>query len=128
MPLPWRIRWARCGPPACGPAKFPVTCGKPKQVRALADRVLESHGRVDILMYVAGIAPALSFLEMDEGTWDNTLDTNLRGAFLVARAFAPSIVERRSGKLVFMASTNCWDAEARLAHYNALNAGVFSPR
>jgi NAD(P)-dependent dehydrogenase (short-subunit alcohol dehydrogenase family) len=35
------------------------------------------------------------------------------------------MVARRRGKLVFMASTNCWDAEAALAHYNVSKSGVF---
>jgi NAD(P)-dependent dehydrogenase (short-subunit alcohol dehydrogenase family) len=35
------------------------------------------------------------------------------------------MVARRSGKLVFMASTNSWDGEAQLAHYNASKAGLY---
>jgi len=35
------------------------------------------------------------------------------------------MVKRRRGKLVFMASTNSWDAEAELAPYNASKAGIF---
>ena len=45
--------------------------------------------------------------------------------FLVSKAVTPHMVARRRGNLVFMASTNCWDAEASLAHYNASKAGVF---
>jgi NAD(P)-dependent dehydrogenase (short-subunit alcohol dehydrogenase family) len=91
----------------------------------MAEKALGFRGRVDILMYIAGIAPTAPFLEMSEAIWDNTLDTNLRGAFLVSRAITPSMVARRKGKLVFMASTNSWDAEAQLAHYNASKAGLF---
>jgi NAD(P)-dependent dehydrogenase (short-subunit alcohol dehydrogenase family) len=83
------------------------------------------HGRVDILMYIAGIAEAIPFLELDVETWDNTLDINLRGAFLTAKAVLPHMVARRKGKLVFMASTNSWDGEAQLAHYNVTKSGVF---
>jgi gluconate 5-dehydrogenase len=35
------------------------------------------------------------------------------------------MIERRRGKLVFMGSTNCWDAEAHLGHYNASKAGLY---
>lgn len=53
------------------------------------------------------------------------VDTNLKGAFLTARAVVPHMIKRRRGKLVFMASTNAWDAEAELAPYNVTKAGVF---
>jgi NAD(P)-dependent dehydrogenase (short-subunit alcohol dehydrogenase family) len=95
------------------------------QVKAMVKQVVDWRGRIDILMYVAGIAPAVPFLEISDETWDNTVDTNLRGAFLVSKAVAPHMVARKRGKLVFMASTNCWDAEASLGHYNASKAGVF---
>jgi NAD(P)-dependent dehydrogenase (short-subunit alcohol dehydrogenase family) len=76
-------------------------------------------------MYIAGIAPPVAFLDITEATWDDTLHINLRGGFLVSRAVAPHMVERRKGKMVFMASTNCWDAEAQLGHYNASKAGLY---
>jgi NAD(P)-dependent dehydrogenase (short-subunit alcohol dehydrogenase family) len=95
------------------------------QVRQMVRDVAAWHDRIDVLMYVAGVAPAAPFLELTEKDWDNTLDTNLRGAFLVSQAVAPHMAARRRGKLVFMASTNAWDGEAQLAHYNASKAGVF---
>jgi NAD(P)-dependent dehydrogenase (short-subunit alcohol dehydrogenase family) len=105
----------------------PVPCDvrNSYQVQQMVQQVLDWYGRVDVLMYVAGIAPAVPFLEISEETWDDTLDTNLRGAFLVSKAITPHMVTRKKGKLVFMASTNCWDAEAHLGHYNASKAGVF---
>ena len=95
------------------------------QVQAMVKQVMDWRGRIDVLMYVAGIAPAVPFLEISDETWDNTVDTNLRGAFLVSKAVAPHMVARKRGKLVFMASTNCWDAEASLGHYNVSKAGLF---
>jgi len=95
------------------------------QVRAMVKQVIDWHGRIDVLMYVAGIAPSVPFLEISEETWDNTVDTNLRGAFLVSKAVTPHMVARKRGKLVFMASTNSWDAEASLGHYNASKAGLY---
>jgi NAD(P)-dependent dehydrogenase (short-subunit alcohol dehydrogenase family) len=95
------------------------------QVQAMVHQVVDWCGRIDVLMYVAGIAPAVPFMEISDETWDNTVDTNLRGAFLVSKAVAPLMVARNRGKLVFMASTNCWDAEPSLGHYNASKAGLF---
>jgi len=95
------------------------------QVSAMVDQVMAWHGRIDVLMYVSGIAPPVPFAEITAATWDDTLDTNLRGGFLVSKAVTPHMVVRRRGSLVFMASTNCWDAEASLAHYNASKAGLY---
>jgi NAD(P)-dependent dehydrogenase (short-subunit alcohol dehydrogenase family) len=76
-------------------------------------------------MYVAGIAPTMPFLDISETVWDETMNTNLRGAFLVSKAVTPHMVDRKQGRLVFMGSTNCWDAEAHLGHYNASKAGLY---
>jgi NAD(P)-dependent dehydrogenase (short-subunit alcohol dehydrogenase family) len=104
---------------------FPCDVRDSAQVEAMVRQVVDWRGRIDVLMYVAGIAPAVPFLEISDETWDNTIDTNLRGAFLVSKAVARHMVTRKRGKMVFMASTNCWDAEASLGHYNASKAGVF---
>lgn len=87
--------------------------------------VLEWYRQIDILMYVAGVCKGVPFLETTEETWDWTIDTNVKGAFLVAKAVVPHMVERRRGKLVFMASTNSWDAEELQAPYNVSKAGLF---
>jgi 3-oxoacyl-[acyl-carrier protein] reductase len=96
-----------------------------RQVERMVARIIRSDGRIDILMYVAGVSWVVPFTKTNEKVWDWTMDVNVKGAFLVARAVAPHMIRRRRGKLVFMASTNCWDAEARLAPYNASKAGLF---
>jgi NAD(P)-dependent dehydrogenase (short-subunit alcohol dehydrogenase family) len=105
----------------------PVPCDvrEGAQVQAMVDQVLQWHGRIDVLMYISGIAPPVPFADITEATWDDTIDTNLRGGFLVSKAVFPHMAARHSGNVVFMASTNCWDAEASLAHYNASKAGLY---
>jgi len=98
---------------------------KGRQIERTVKQVIRSDGRIDILMYVAGVAKVVPFAKTSEKIWDSTMDVNLKGAYLMARAVAPHMIRRRRGKLVFMASTNCWDAEARLAPYNASKAGLF---
>ncbi len=96
-----------------------------RQVDGMVGQVLRRYGRIDTLMYVAGVGKGVPFIETKEKDWDWTIDINLKGAFLVARAVVPRMVKQRRGKLVFMASTNSWDAEAELAPYNASKAGIF---
>ena len=98
---------------------------RPSQVERMVQRVMQWYHRIDILMYVAGVGKGVPFAKTDEKLWDWTVDINLKGAFLVSRLVVPQMVRQRRGKLVFMASTNSWDAEAELAPYNASKAGVF---
>ena len=70
-----------------------------RQVQAMVKQVMDWRGRIDVLMYVAGIAPAVPFLDISDETWDDTVDINLRGAFLVSKAVAPHMVARKRGKL-----------------------------
>ena len=94
-------------------------------VAQMVDSVLEWRRQIDVLMYIAGVCTAVPFVDTTEEIWDWTVDTNLKGAFLVAKAVVPHMVERRRGKLVFMSSTNSWDAEELQAPYNVSKAGVF---
>jgi NAD(P)-dependent dehydrogenase (short-subunit alcohol dehydrogenase family) len=95
------------------------------QVNRMVTTVISWHGKIDVLMYVAGVCEGVPFLKMEEDLWDWTIDVNLKGAFLVSQAVVPHMIRRRYGKLVFMASTNAWDAEADHAPYNASKAGLF---
>jgi len=98
---------------------------KPRQVEKMVGKLIDEYKQIDVLMYVAGVGKGVAFVDTDDKLWDWTLDTNLKGAFLVSRAVVPHMIKRRRGKLVFMASTNAWDAEAELAPYNASKAGIF---
>lgn len=95
------------------------------QVKRMVAGVIRKHRRIDVLMQIAGVAKAAPLLKTTTSHYDWTMDTNIKGSFLVARSVLPHMVKRRRGKLVFMASTNSWDAEAELAPYNISKAGVF---
>ena len=96
-----------------------------RQVERMVKTVIERSGRIDVLMYVAGVCKGVPFLKTDEKLWDWTIETNLKGAFLVSRSVTPHMVRQRSGNLVFMASTNSWEGEMLQAPYNASKAGLF---
>ncbi len=96
-----------------------------REVQRMVAQTLRWQNRIDVLTYVAGVGKLVPFTKTDEDHWDWIVDNNLKGAYLVAREVAPHMVRRRKGKMVFMASTNSWDAEAELAPYNASKAGLF---
>jgi len=96
-----------------------------RQIERMVADIARRHRRIDILMYVAGVCKSAPFTETGEDLWDWTMEINLKGAFLVARAVAPHMIKKRRGKMIFMASTNSWDAEAEVAPYNASKAALF---
>jgi 3-oxoacyl-[acyl-carrier protein] reductase len=96
-----------------------------RQVDRTVACVVRTWKRIDVLMYVAGVAKAIPFIETTDEIWNWTIDINLKGAFWFARAVAGYMIKQRQGKMVFMASTNAWDAEANLAPYNVSKAGLF---
>src|SRR5579862_7133573 len=77
-----------------------------RQVTRMVARVIAWYRRIDILMYVAGVAKAMPFVKTEEDDWDHIQNVNLTGAFRAARAVVPHMIRQKRGKLVFMSSTN----------------------
>lgn len=96
-----------------------------QQVAAMLARVLQSWGRVDVLVCNAGICPFADFLTMPEALWDRTLDVNLKGVFLTGQAVARHMVERGGGgRIVAISSISSMVGGAQQAHYCASKAGI----
>jgi NAD(P)-dependent dehydrogenase (short-subunit alcohol dehydrogenase family) len=89
---------------------------------AEAGRVL---GPLTLLVNNAGVTVAKPVLEHTEADWDYVLDTNLKGAWLMAREFASHLIEReRPGRIVNIASVLGLRTIARLPAYTAAKAGL----
>jgi glucose 1-dehydrogenase len=118
-------------PPAAPPARGGQIVFEPADVRRAADvqrlveACLERFGRLDVFVANAGIDIGGSLLELDEQTWDEVLDVNLKGAFLCTQAAARTMIRTGTpGRIVLIASTNAFWAESNLAPYNASKAGL----
>ncbi len=73
-------------------------------VRRFAETTLKALGHVDIVVNNAGNAQSESFLKTDRALWDRMFALNATSAFLVTKAFLPSMLERRHGRVVVIAS------------------------
>jgi 3-oxoacyl-[acyl-carrier protein] reductase len=77
---------------------------RPKEVRAMADAALEAFGQIDFLVNNAGYACFKPFVELSLEEWRRTIDVNLTGVFLCAKALLPSMIARRSGRIINVSS------------------------
>lgn len=76
-------------------------------VDAAAAALIEHFGRCDILVNNAAWNIGIPFSELqqlDPGTWDRVLETNLRGPYLLSRALAEPLAEHDGGRIVNIAS------------------------
>ncbi|MFZ0639459.1 MAG: SDR family NAD(P)-dependent oxidoreductase [Candidatus Acidiferrales bacterium] len=74
------------------------------QVSSLVEKTLARFGAVDFLVNNAGTGRFGPVQDFSESDWDNMLDTNLKGVFLVSRAILPSMISRGSGHIVNISS------------------------
>jgi NAD(P)-dependent dehydrogenase (short-subunit alcohol dehydrogenase family) len=93
-------------------------------VQRLADDVRERFGHVDILVNNAGVNIRGAAGELSESDWDTVVDTNLKGVFLVSRAFGPAMCERRWGRVINLSSMLASIGIAGRAPYASSKAGV----
>lgn len=75
------------------------------QIRAMADRVHEHFGRIDILVNNAAWTDTVPALDVTEAEWDQTLDTSLKGMFFTSQSVARHMVEQEGGKIINIGST-----------------------
>jgi len=98
-----------------------------KEIEEMVRKTVESFGKVDIFVNNAGICQFKPFLEMTEEEWNKTLDVNLKGYFLCAKAAAKEMVKQKSGAIVNIASVvmgQMGKGMAGLAHYSASKGGI----
>lgn len=79
--------------------------GDPDDVDRLARRVDEEHDAVDILVFAHGVVDRTSVPDLTPDRWQETMDHNLTGTFLVTQAFLGGMVARGYGKVVVVGSS-----------------------
>ncbi len=100
-----------------------------EDMAAMAQRVLDQFGRIDVLVHCAGIIRASKgnprmVSDLDTQEWDDVIGTNLRGTFLANRAVIPAMIRQRGGNIVNISSTSGRQGFAFAAAYCASKFGV----
>ncbi|WP_101297253.1 mycofactocin-coupled SDR family oxidoreductase [Halegenticoccus soli] len=98
---------------------------KEAEVEYAVEEALSEFGRIDILANNAGIAPVSGLMDLDEATWDATLDVNLKGMWLCAKHVGRHMIERGGGgRIVNTSSVAGMASSPGLGHYTAAKHGV----
>jgi NAD(P)-dependent dehydrogenase (short-subunit alcohol dehydrogenase family) len=102
-----------------------VTNGE--HVSQMVQKTVETFGRIDVLINVAGGAGRDAFiplLEMEEEKWDSVVDLNLKSVYLCSRAVGRVMVEQKSGSIINFSSGAGTRPVVGETHYGAAKAGV----
>jgi NAD(P)-dependent dehydrogenase (short-subunit alcohol dehydrogenase family) len=97
---------------------------KADQVEAMVQQTMDEFGKIDILVNNAGNSSMVAVSEMDEQTWDEVLDTHLKGTFLCSHYVVPHMIEQHSGKVVSISSVGGVRGFGLGAHYCAAKHGI----
>jgi len=95
-------------------------------LQTLHDAVCAEFGGVDILVNCAGITKRVPVLEVREGDWNSILDTNLNGTLRACQIFGRTMIERRHGRIINIASLSSFAGWYEVAAYGASKTAVAS--
>ena len=96
------------------------------QVAAMAEEVLRTRGCPDVIVNCAGTAQQKQFQDITEDDWDDMIDSDLKSAYLVIRAFLPAMISRKSGSIVNVSSMWGEVGASMEAHYSAAKGGLIA--
>jgi 2-deoxy-D-gluconate 3-dehydrogenase len=93
-------------------------------VEALTAAVVAAHGRIDVLCNTAGTAARFPAEDYPEDVYDRIIGLNLKGSFLIAQAVGRTMLARRSGSIINIASIGGSVAYPGSTAYNQSKGGV----
>ena len=98
-----------------------------EDVHNLFQNVMDTYGRVDILVNCAGIVAVRPFVDMDVSTWDRVMNVNLRGTFLCCLEAFRIMATQHSGVIINLSSLSGVKGVEKfpgLSAYNVSKSGV----
>jgi 3-oxoacyl-[acyl-carrier protein] reductase len=97
---------------------------RPEDCRRVVEEVLDEHGRLDILVNNAGITIDKMVMKMSVEDWNTVLAVNLSGSFYMAQPALEHMLERGTGRIIFVSSVIGEHGNVGQANYAASKAGM----
>jgi 3-oxoacyl-[acyl-carrier protein] reductase len=97
---------------------------QPDQVEAAFAAIEERFGPVEVLVANAGITRDTLIARMSEQAWSEVIDTNLTGAYRVARRAVTKMIRLHRGRIIFISSVGAFVGLPGQANYAASKAGM----
>lgn len=97
-----------------------------EDVENMVQRVLAEFGEIDILINNAGFLQSsfLPMYEIDDDIWESVIGVNLKGCFFVSRAVARTMVSKKKGNIINIASLGGLRPTPKSGAYSISKAGV----
>ncbi len=97
---------------------------KAAEAENLVEKSLATFGQIDLLINNAGITRDTLLIRMKEEDWDDVLQINLKGAFLMTKLVGKAMLKKKSGRIVNITSVVGVMGNAGQANYAASKAGL----
>ena len=94
------------------------------ECRRAVEQTLDRFGKIDVLFNNAGVFHPRTVVECTEDEWDETIDSSLKGAFLMSKYVLPSMIERGSGSIIHTSSGWGIQGGDKAAAYCAAKGGL----
>ena len=104
--------------------KIKANVGDADDVQVMVDEAIATFGHIDILVNNAGITRDGLLIRMKDSDWDEVLNINLKGVYLVTKAVAKLMVKQRAGRIINMTSVSGVTGNVGQANYAAAKAWV----
>ena len=101
-----------------------VDIADPVALAASIEAIIEKHGRMDVRVNNGGITRDGLFMRMDDADFDQVISTNLKSAFVAARAAARAMIRARFGRIINITSVSGIIGNAGQVNYSASKAGL----
>jgi 3-oxoacyl-[acyl-carrier protein] reductase len=97
------------------------------EVKEMVEKALDKFGKIDILVNNAGrTTTPTPFVDTPEENWEIVINLNIYGVFHCTKAVLPQMLERKSGKIVNIASGAGISGMPRCVHYGATKAAIIA--
>jgi 3-oxoacyl-[acyl-carrier protein] reductase len=94
------------------------------QIDPLVESIVQSYGKLSVLVNNAGVTGDALALRMRDQQWDDVIDTNLTGAFRLARSVMRGMMKAKHGRIINISSVVGSSGNAGQANYAAAKAGL----